>query len=308
MRSHLVRAVSVLAVVCSAAAAQETLSLKFTPGTEFKQRDTVRLEQTLTIAGQVVPITVDHSIVYRTSYGKPSSDQTLVTSAAESQTVNLQAPGGIALIFDSSQPLPIAENPALQPYLNMFAASSKAKLTYTVDDAGKVLAVTGAKEMIRQAPQDAVQLLETEFSEERLVANYQQELAVLPSQPVKPGDAWNRTETMNLGNGQTLTFEMRYEYLGQVDQGSRKLDKIGAKAESVSFALAPNPMLPVTLKNSELKVDSSEGAILFDREQGRFVSRESKVHISGSLALVAGTNDLPATLDLKIEGRSEPAN
>jgi len=173
---------------------------------------------------------------------------------------------------------------------------------------GKVTAVSGAKELIRQAPQDAAKLLETEYSDEQLIANYQQELDVLPSQAVKQGDTWNRTETMQLGSGQTLTFEMRYEYLGQVDQGSKKLDKIGAAAETVRYALVPNPMLPVTLKNSDLKVDSSEGEVLFDRELGRVVSRESKTQISGDLSLAIGANDLAGELDLKMERRSEPAN
>jgi hypothetical protein len=96
--------------------------------------------------------------------------------------------------------------------------------------------------------------------------------------------------------------------LGQVDQGSKKLDKIGAKAETVRYALVPNPMLPVTIKNSDLKVDSSEGEILFDRELGRVISRESNTQISGDLSLAVGTNDLAGELSLKMERRSEPAN
>ena len=59
------------------------------------------------------------------------------------------------------------------------------------------------------------------------------------------------------------------------------------------------------MTKSDLKVESSEGTILFDREAGRVVESRGKLHVKGSMTLSAGGQELPGELDITMETTSE---
>ena len=128
---------------------------------------------------------------------------------------------------------------------------------------------------------------------------------MFPDVLLRKGEPWDRTETMDLGAGQTLTFQKQYEYLGTVEKAGRTLDKIGVKETTVSYAMEANPALPVSVSQSDLKVDSSDGTVLFDRELGRVVESHNKTHITGDLTLQANGMDIPAKLDLTLDTETE---
>jgi hypothetical protein len=56
---------------------------------------------------------------------------------------------------------------------------------------------------------------------------------------------------------------------------------------------------------SDLKIDSGDGTILFDREVGAIVSAKGKTRIKGSMTFDAGGQELPGDLDLTIETDTE---
>ena len=55
------------------------------------------------------------------------------------------------------------------------------------------------------------------------------------------------------------------------------------------------------MTKSDLKVESSEGTILFDREQGCVVESRDKTQIKGSMTFSAGGMELPGQLELSIQ-------
>ena len=122
----------------------------------------------------------------------------------------------------------------------------------------------------------------------------------MPDEAVNVGDTWTRTEVWHIGQGQALTFEREYEYAGTVDEGGKSYDQIKVADKSVTFTLAPNPALPLTVTKSELKVDSSKGTLLFDREAGNVVKNDLKATIGGSMTLSFGGQALPADLKLSL--------
>jgi hypothetical protein len=61
----------------------------------------------------------------------------------------------------------------------------------------------------------------------------------------------------------------------------------------------------VTIPKSDLKVDASDGTILFDREAGRVVSSKITTRIKGDLTIVAGGMELESKLDLTLGTESE---
>src|SRR5207253_697048 len=95
-----------------------------------------------------------------------------------------------------------------------------------------------------------------------------QELARFPDKPVKPGDTWERTSEANIGGGQTLTFQTRYKYDGTIERNGKTLDRISSVSTEVSYAMDQNAQSPLKITGSELKITSSDGLILFDRERG----------------------------------------
>ena len=97
----------------------------------------------------------------------------------------------------------------------------------------------------------------------------------------------------------------KFEYLGTQQKGDKKLDKIGSKVLEVKYTTDPNSNLDLKVVKSELKAESSEGTILFDREAGHMVSIKEKVRIKGNITLSAKGMDVPATLDVNIETNVE---
>jgi hypothetical protein len=65
---------------------------------------------------------------------------------------------------------------------------------------------------------------------------------------------------------------------------------------------APSPLKAV---KSDLKIESGDGTILFDREAGRVVQAKGKTHIKGPMTFQAGGQEIPGDLDLIIESDTE---
>src|SRR5262249_29905079 len=127
----------------------------------------------------------------------------------------------------------------------------------------------------------------------------------LPDVLARPGEPWERTEILEIGGGQTLTFHKKYEYVGTEKKGDKTLDKLSSKALEVTYKQDPAANTPLKAIKSNLKVDSSEGAILFDREEGYVVSSKGKTRIKGDITFSANGMEIGGTLDLRLETNVE---
>jgi hypothetical protein len=146
-------------------------------------------------------------------------------------------------------------------------------------------------------------VLKNQMNNEHLKRVHEQELSRLPKKAVKPGDAWEQVDDVDLGSGQMLKMERRYEYLGTEQRGGRQLDKIGITDKRVvSLDLPANPLVPIKVSNVNLDVAESKGTLYFDRERGLDASLNHLMHLKGKLTLTIGEQELPTDLDLKIEG------
>lgn len=303
MKRSLLPAAGLACAVClaSAATAQVVLPIKRLEGTSVS-RGTFKVQQTLNIAGMNVETKVD--VVSRTRYtvGKPGADgKTPVVSKGEGTTFKLSAPG-VEVDFDSSKPdAAKSDLPQIQAIIDTLKVSAGATYTLVFGKDNKIVEVLGIDKLLETAPPAAVDTLREELKLERLKQENDQETARLPDGPVKMGDRWMRTEVMNLGAGQTLTFETYFEYLGTAEKNGRTLDKIGIFRSTVKYAIKPGGAIPLTVVNSELKVDSSTGAFLFDREAGAVVESTETVRVTGPMTFSINGMELPGSLDLTLE-------
>lgn len=274
--------------------AQVTLKRKFDEGTKFKVQETVKVDQVLKLNGMELPTKSDTKFGISASYGKRDAEGVLpIERKIESLQAELSLPGGLNVKFDSARPDEKASNPLLEPALDQYRKLSGMVITYKLSgDNQKVQSVERSQ-------------AESPIDPEDLKDELQQDLERFPAEPVKPGDKWERTVRQDLGQGQIFTFKRTYEYAGQVAEfatvpGSRKLDKITATDTSVEYSVKPNAGAGLTVKSSDLKVESSKHIYLFDRVAGRIIEENNEVRITGKLSLSINNMEFDGDLDLTL--------
>jgi hypothetical protein len=310
-------ALMTLAMVASLAVpalAQVKLEYKYPEETSAQYRTTSKVHQILTIVGMDIETDADTTFVSSHSVGKKNADGTVpVTVKIDSLRSQIDLPGGNSVTFDSANPDAKIENPQLAFLGDVYKIVVGMVYTVILDDKGQVKAVEGTEKTLAKLegldPKVASILkgrLETDSIKREFVKTH----ASLPDILVRQGEPWERTETDDIGGGQTLTFKRRYEYQGTVQKEGRTLDKISVKALEVTYAMDPEIESPLKHEKSDLKIDSSDGTILFDREAGQMVERSGKTRIKGDMTFKAGEMELPSKLDLTLDITSvmEPAS
>ena len=257
-------------------------------------------KQILTIAGMDLESLSSRFIITTTKTEKRNEEGTLpIVTTIDKLQVNLSLPGGLQLMFDSGDPDKKAENALLEPLLEVLRVAAKTKTTMLIDKDNQIKAIEFADNPAEKVGDD----FKSQFDAEKRKKTAENEHGTLPDKPVKPGDFWMHTSEADIGGGQTLTLETRYEYAGTEQKDGKTLDKITLKTTTVTYAMDPNAKALLKVKSSELKVASSEGTILFDREKGAAVESVSKLRITGDMKTEINAMELPARLDLTLDSK-----
>ena len=285
--------------------AQVDLRHNFDRADEYVVETINVIEQTLEIAGMEVETAVEQTARSRYRQGKRDGEgNSLVQLTMESLQATMELGAGLSINFDSNVDEQEADNPLLAPLVDSLKIASKLDITFTISPKGKVLAVDGSQKTLDAASPQTRQLLQQQLGDEAIKRDMQQEIDARPNRNVEEGDFWDQTVIAALGQGQVLTFGRRYEYVGSVESDGKMLHKIRFEDTDVDFSIEPGATVPLSIKESDLKIESSEGEILVDPESGRDVATRLKTRIVGSLLFVAGGQELPAELDLTIEVRA----
>jgi Family of unknown function (DUF6263) len=287
------------------ASAQVKLEYKYSEGSSSRAKTSTKVEQTLTIAGMDIDTKAVSAVVTSTSVDKRRADGTLpVNQKTESIKTEIELPGGVKINIDSADPDAKIDNPQLAFLGDLYKVMAGATHTFILDNNGKVKLVEGNEKLLAKLEgldPKAASLIKGPLQTETIQRSFEQSHGNLPDTPVRQGETWERTEVSDLGAGQTLTFKKQYEYLGTVEEGGRTLDKIGVKATSVIYAMDPAADSPAKVEKSDLKIESSEGTILFDRASGEAIKSNDKTRIKGDMTLKIGEMELPSKLDLIFE-------
>ncbi|HEV3021596.1 MAG TPA: DUF6263 family protein [Pirellulales bacterium] len=292
----------------SPAFAQVTMQRKHIEGTSTSFERTFLLNQTLTIAGMEFKTTVDAGETRTVAAGKWNADGIIpLTTKTDSSRLVLTIPGGGQLTFDSSINAAKTDQPALEPYIDALRAIVGASYTVLVDRKEQVTGVEGVQAIVDRAPAKAAEALKQQLSTETIKREYQEAAEALPSKAVAPGDSWVQTVTLDLGAGQLMKVERRYEYKGTVERNGRQLDEIATTDQRiVSFEIAGSDEFPAKVASSELApADDSKGMSYFDRELGDDVETQQRLHVKGKLTLTIQGMDLPSELDLTIDSQTK---
>jgi len=302
--------VGLLALVCSQVAqAQVKLEYKFPEGKKLTYKTTSKMQQILTINGTEVPTDVESTSVASQMIGKRRGDSSLpVEQKTESLRVELSAFGGINITFDSKEPDAKIENEQVAFLGDVFKLSGETVYTVLLDGQNKVKTFEGLEKLQEKADkldEKAKDLIRSQFDPDKLKKSFEQSHGNLPDVLARPGESWERTEVTDAGGGQTLTFRKKYEYVGTEKKGDKTLDKISSKATEIKYSMDPESQSPLKVTKSDLKIESSVGTILFDREAGCVVESKGKTQIKGSLTLSVNGMEIPGALDLTTENTVE---
>lgn len=296
-----------LAAFCSQAAqAQVKLEYKFPEGKKLIYKTTSRTRQLVTLMNNMELESVKKETKeWSRSVGQRRGDLTLpVEAKVQFLQVDYTLPGGIKIALDSTKPNLKIDNVQLAVLGDVFKLESAIAYVVMVDKETKVKAVEGAEKLRQKAEKinDPVAREELlyEFNDDRLKARFEQEIRSLPDVLVRTGEPWERSEILDI-NGKTLIIRKKYEYRGTEKKGDKLLEKISDKVLEVKYDQDPKGKLPLKVIKSDLKVESSEGTILFDREQGHVVSVNMRIRIKGEIgysgAGVDQTGDFNLTFD-----------
>lgn len=287
------------------AQAQVKLEHKYPEGTKSTVKTTTKVHQTLSIGGMDIETKAEEVVVSTSTVGKRNEDGTLpVTQKVVSIRSDLELPGGINVTFDSADPNTKIDHPQLAFLGEVFKALVGVDYTIVLDAKDKFKFVEGTETFdakLDGLDPKAAAVLRGRLSTEKIKRAFEQERGSLPSVLARQGEPWETTEVMDLDSGQTLTFGKRYEYLGTVEKDGKSLDKIGVRVLTVVYAMDPDSPSPLKATKSDLKVESSEGTTLFDRDAGKSVEESLVTRIKGNLTFTAGDKELPATLDLTLD-------
>lgn len=281
--------------------AQVKLEHRFEDGVKTVTHTTMKIKQTLTLGGMGLDSEQDRFVISTSQNGKRDADGKIrIEQRTDKITATAKLPGGLNLTFDSDDPNKKADNPALEPFMQVMRAAANSKPVFVRDQSGKVIAVEGLEKAAEELPEE----LRGDFNPENAKKNANQELENLPSKPVKVGDTWTKNSDLPLGSGQVMAMTVEYKYLGEVKEGDKTFDKIEAKTTAVSFSIAENTALPLKVTKSDLKPTESAETILFDRAAGQVHSTKVKIRVQGDLDFSINGQAFPGKLDLTIESEA----
>ena len=298
-KSSIAAMLVVTAVAAHGLAQEVRLERKLNEGGVYTTEVKGGIDQTLTIAGMDIETNVQTHTVSTSRVSQRADDGTVrVKEKVDSLQINMGGTQG-DYSFDSGNPDDKGSSPLemLRPIHKVLANRVH---TVIYDEDNRVKDIETDEDFLASLSTEPQTLVGDQLDTETLKQETNQSLAALPDEPVRKGATWERTESANFGAGQIMTFDVTYTYLGSVQHEGRKLDKISLKVESVDFSLEENAALPLQLKDSKLKIASSEGFILFDSKAGQFVANNQKTRIKGDLTFVANGNELPSHLDLTV--------
>jgi Family of unknown function (DUF6263) len=296
-----------LAVSWSQAAyAQVKLQYKFPESNTLKYKTNSRMTHILTLAGQEFETKNDETMVRSRTVGTKRADGGLpVEEKIESLRIELAIPGGTNVTYDSNDPSSKIDNPDLAFLSEAFKLAAETVYTVVLDAANKVKAVEGAEKLLDKADKlspQARDVVRSHLGTDRLKTDFEQELGNVPDIVTRPGETWERAEIGDIGSGQTLHYQKKYEYIGTEKKGDKDLDKIRGTATKVELKQDQAVNAQLKVLKGDVKVESSDETILFDRELGRVESIHSKVRIKGDkLTFSVNGMELEGGLDLTIE-------
>ena len=227
------------------AQAQVKLEYKFPEGKKLTYKSTVKSKHVLTLADQAYETEQDEVDCHvNGQWAGNAAIRTFPSRRKSNRCVLIFRSRGVStLTFDSTNPNAKVEEPAVAFLGEVFKLAGESRLHGRArrskkgkgDRRGRKAPGKG-----RQAQPAGADTIRGRLEPDKFKREFEQAHGNLPDVLARPGEAWERTEVVDIGNGQTLTFRKKYEYVGTEKKGDKTLEKITSKATDVDLKQDPD--------------------------------------------------------------------
>jgi hypothetical protein len=227
----------------TSSASGDAIVLKFnlSKGVKFDYSMLMAMNMDQNVGGNSMHMTNKMKVGYIFEVTNDSAGWKTVNSTIDNVGMNVNA-GAVSINFDTDSAMTDTTGPAAMMG-KVFGAMKGGQFSFTINEKGQVGQVTGMKEMMEKImekentpnAQMIMQSMGKAFDENNFKQNISQSFAVYPDNPVKPGDSWTKTMTMN-SNGIPMKSENTYT-LTSVD-GDKANIKVAAKISSADSTTA----------------------------------------------------------------------
>jgi hypothetical protein len=274
---------STLALALALAPAQGdavTLKWNLKPGDTFYSKNTTVIDMTIGVAGQMIDQKQDITAVMR--YKVKSAEGSGLVLELTYVDMKMKMTG-----------------PAATDTSAVTNALKGATVTATLDKSMKVTKVDGHKKLVDDLAQGdpaAKAMLAAIISEDAIKQMFTTLFALTPEKPVKVGDTWTSTDTLDAGGIGKITAKSKFK-LGKVDGDTATIDTTA----DMTFKAGDGEGLPFKITKADFKIEKFTGSNTFDMKTGRLKDAKSEMTMSGSMTDGVMGMEIDATLTQKVK-------
>ncbi|MFZ1800296.1 MAG: DUF6263 family protein [Chitinophagaceae bacterium] len=288
---------------CKGTNSPDGLNLKFNlqKGEKFLYTAGMDMHSRQNVMGKDMDVNTRMDMAYTFDVTGDSAGWKQVNATISKIAINMDA-GGMQIKFDSDDPAAADSTNPMAKVGKIFGAMKGGQFGFTMNEKGKVGNVTGIREMMEHAvaslndPTASAALmsgLSKTFDENQFKQNLEQSFGIYPDKPVKAGDSWNKTMTMN-NAGILMKMDNTYT-LESVDNNNSNV-KMSSKISSGSDSAKLMGM------NMDMN-GTMEGTMQFDIASGMPVKGVSTMQMNMKVKSQGTEMPMNMTFTMNITGK-----
>lgn len=288
---------------CKGTKSPDGLNLKFNlqKGEKFLYTAGMDMHSRQNVMGKDMDVNTRMDMAYTFEVTGDSAGWKQVNATISKIAINMDA-GGMQIKFDSDDPTALDSTNPMAKVGQIFGAMKGGQFGFTMNEKGKVGNVTGIREMMEHAvaslndPTSSAALmagLSKTFDENQFKQNLEQSFGIYPDKPVKAGDSWNKTMTMN-NAGIIMKMDNTYT-LESVDNNNANV-KMSSKISSGSDSAKLMGM------NMDMN-GTMEGTMQFDIASGMPVKGVSTMQMNMKVKSQGTEMPMNMTFTMNITGK-----
>ena len=294
-------------------AADNPLSLKFVKDTPFWQEMVTKTIQNIKVQGLDVGQNQEQTFTFKFDPKKQEGDKWIVQQTIEAVKMKIDIAGSPVSYDSTNENAASGTNTALSEF---FKALKGSQFTLTIGKDCTVEKVDGREEFVKKlvsANKQLEQILNKILGEEAMKQMADPCFGVVPKDPKKVGDKWNKVVKLSLGP--LGSYENTYNYTYTKQNGDMAEIDV-----TVELKYTPPPAdqgaetLPFKIKAGKIEQVKDEkanrGKVTFNTKAGRVETANVSVKMTGSLTLDIGgtTTEVSLTQDQTTEVKSFATN
>ena len=195
----------------------DTITLQFNPpaGTKYDYNVDMNMSMNGNVSGQLVDMKNKMAVGYHFITKADSGNWKKMEASVSRIAMNMNT-NGVNVDYDSDNANDTA-NVVSKTLGSVLGAMKDGTFNFTINNKGEVGSVTGINDMMQHAMSSvnspaAVAMasgMSNTFNEENFKQNLRQSFNMYPDKPVKPGDTWTNTTTMN-SQGTDIKMDNNY--------------------------------------------------------------------------------------------------